>query len=40
MIGNVQVYLDDNHVSGTYMGTMSSIVEEALLAELADVAGA
>ncbi|SES30147.1 Peptidoglycan/LPS O-acetylase OafA/YrhL, contains acyltransferase and SGNH-hydrolase domains [Lentzea xinjiangensis] len=39
-IGNVQVYLDDNHVSGTYMGTMSPIVEEALLAQLADLAGA
>ena len=40
VIGNVQVYLDDNHVSGTYMGTMSPIVEEALLAQLADLAGA
>ncbi|PWK80706.1 hypothetical protein C8D88_12370 [Lentzea atacamensis] len=30
-IGNVHVYLDDNHVSGTYMSTMAPIVEAALL---------
>ncbi|MFE6616347.1 acyltransferase family protein [Amycolatopsis sp. NPDC057786] len=30
VIGNVLVYLDDNHVSGTYMSTMSAIAEKAI----------
>lgn len=30
VIGNVLVYLDDNHVSGTYMATMSAIAEKAI----------
>jgi len=34
VIGNVLVYLDDNHVSGTYMSTMSSIAEKAITAAL------
>lgn len=39
-IGNVHVYLDDNHVSGTYMGTMAPIVEAELTARLAEQSGA
>lgn len=34
VIGNVLVYLDNNHVTATYMSTMSDIVEEALVSEL------
>ncbi|MBY8849552.1 acyltransferase family protein [Saccharothrix longispora] len=30
VIGNVFVYLDDNHVTATYQGTMSAVVERAL----------
>ncbi|MEV7554334.1 acyltransferase family protein [Amycolatopsis sp. NPDC089917] len=30
VIGNVLVYLDDNHVSGTYMSTMSGIAGKAI----------
>ncbi|RSN25732.1 acyltransferase [Amycolatopsis sp. WAC 04169] len=30
VIGNVLVYLDDNHVSGTYMSTMSAIADKAI----------
>ncbi|WP_410582134.1 acyltransferase family protein [Amycolatopsis sp. lyj-108] len=30
VIGNVLVYLDDNHVSGTYMSTMSTVAEKAI----------
>ncbi len=30
VIGNVYVYMDDNHVSATYMATMETIVERAL----------
>ncbi|WP_306746102.1 substrate-binding domain-containing protein [Saccharothrix yanglingensis] len=29
VIGNVFVYLDDNHVTATYQGTMSAVVERA-----------
>ncbi|WP_309111679.1 acyltransferase family protein [Saccharothrix sp.] len=32
VIGNVHVYLDDNHVSATFMATMAPIVEAELLA--------
>ncbi|RZQ60121.1 acyltransferase family protein [Amycolatopsis suaedae] len=31
VIGNVLVYLDDNHVSATYMATMSEAVEQAVV---------
>ncbi|MER6670931.1 acyltransferase family protein [Amycolatopsis japonica] len=34
VIGNVLVYLDDNHVSGTYMSTMSAIAEKAIIEAL------
>lgn len=34
VIGNVLVYVDDNHVSGTYMSTMSSIADKAITAAL------
>lgn len=30
VIGNVLVYLDDNHITATYMTSMSSVVEERL----------
>ncbi|MFI7121121.1 acyltransferase family protein [Amycolatopsis sp. NPDC049868] len=30
VIGNVLVYLDDNHVSSTYMSTLSAIAEKAI----------
>ncbi|HEY8374191.1 MAG TPA: acyltransferase family protein [Pseudonocardiaceae bacterium] len=30
VIGNVLVYIDDNHISGTYMATMTYFVEEAI----------
>ncbi|MEU0514671.1 acyltransferase family protein [Amycolatopsis sp. NPDC006125] len=30
VIGNVLVYLDDNHVGATYLGTMDTIVEQAI----------
>ncbi|RZQ64902.1 acyltransferase [Amycolatopsis suaedae] len=30
VIGNVLLYIDDNHITATYMATMSSIVEEAV----------
>ncbi|WP_228713921.1 acyltransferase family protein [Prauserella endophytica] len=34
VIGNVLVYLDDNHVTAAYMETMSSILDEQLVATL------
>ncbi|MGC7102526.1 acyltransferase family protein [Amycolatopsis lurida] len=30
VIGNVLLYLDDNHITATYMSTMSAMVEEAV----------
>lgn len=30
IIGNVRVYMDDNHITGTYMKTMAPIVEERM----------
>ena len=33
-IGNVLVYLDNNHISSTYMSTMSAVVEERIDATL------
>lgn len=34
VIGNVLLYMDDNHVTATYMTTMSPVVEQALLSTL------
>ncbi|WP_020672209.1 acyltransferase family protein [Amycolatopsis nigrescens] len=34
VIGNVLVYMDDNHVSATYMTTMSTILEDAVRSAL------
>ncbi len=35
-IGNVLIYMDDNHVSASYLTTMSSIVDEAISAVLGE----
>jgi hypothetical protein len=37
VIGNVVVYMDDNHVSATYVRTMKPIIERALDDALADL---
>nr|WP_280949618.1 hypothetical protein [Saccharomonospora piscinae] len=34
VIGNVLVYMDDNHVTATYLETMSPIVETRLVEAL------
>ncbi|WP_433407545.1 acyltransferase family protein [Saccharomonospora azurea] len=34
VIGNVLVYMDDNHVSDTFMKTLSPVVQEKMLAQL------
>jgi peptidoglycan/LPS O-acetylase OafA/YrhL len=39
VLGNVHIYVDNNHVSGTYMGTMAPIVEAELTAWLAEQSG-
>ncbi|WP_281275453.1 acyltransferase family protein [Saccharothrix australiensis] len=36
VIGNVHVYLDDNHVSATYAATMTPMVERELVARLGE----
>lgn len=30
MVGNIWVYMDNNHVSATYMRTMAPIVEQQI----------
>ncbi|CAL9468291.1 hypothetical protein SUDANB95_02766 [Actinosynnema sp. ALI-1.44] len=36
VVGNVHVYLDDNHLSATYVTTMTPFVERELVAVLGE----
>ncbi len=36
MVGNVLVYIDDNHISATCLATMTPIVEHAIDEALTD----